>query len=138
MTQPPKEPNPFDTSFILAVPLFHVTGLVPVMLSCFTNGFKLVMMYKWTPERALELIERERVTQFVGVPTMTIDLLECPDFASRDTSSLAQVGGGGAPAPRARRAGTRGGTRRCLRPKRRRARRRRRGHHHRGDTADLQ
>jgi len=99
MTQPPKEPNPFDTSFILAVPLFHVTGLVPVMLSCFTNGFKLVMMYKWTPERALELIERERVTQFVGVPTMTIDLLECPDFASRDTSSLAQVGGGGAPAP---------------------------------------
>lgn len=99
MTQPPKEPNPFETSFILAVPLFHVTGLVPVMLSCFTNGIKLVMMYKWSPERALELIERERVTQFVGVPTMTMDLLESPDFASRDTSSLASVGGGGAPAP---------------------------------------
>ncbi|MEM9175657.1 MAG: AMP-binding protein [Myxococcota bacterium] len=99
MTQPPKEPSPFDTCFILAVPLFHVTGLVPVMLSCFATGFKLVIMYKWTPERALELIERERVTQFVGVPTMTIDLLECPDFANRDTSSLASVGGGGAPAP---------------------------------------
>ncbi|MFK7896020.1 MAG: class I adenylate-forming enzyme family protein [Myxococcota bacterium] len=99
MTQPAKEPNPYDTSFILAVPLFHVTGLVPVMLSCFLNGFKLVMMYKWGPERALELIERERVTQFVGVPTMTIDLLESPDFATRDTSSLASVGGGGAPAP---------------------------------------
>lgn len=99
MTQPPKEPNPFDACFILAVPLFHVTGLVPVMLSCFLNGIKLVIMYKWSPERALELIERERVTQFVGVPTMTIDLLESPDFASRDTSSLASVGGGGAPAP---------------------------------------
>ena len=99
MSQPPKEPNPFDPCFILAVPLFHVTGLVPVMLSCFTNGFKLVIMYKWSPERALELIERERVTQFVGVPTMTIDLLESPDFGSRDTSSLASVGGGGAPAP---------------------------------------
>jgi long-chain acyl-CoA synthetase len=60
---------------------------------------KLVMMYTWSPERALELIERERVTQFVGVPTMTIDLLESPDFAGRDTSSLAGVGGGGAPAP---------------------------------------
>ena len=72
MTQPPKEPSPWDPCFILAVPLFHVTGLVPVMLSCFTNGFKLVIMYKWTPERALELVERERVTQFVGVPTMTI------------------------------------------------------------------
>jgi long-chain acyl-CoA synthetase len=69
------------------------------MLSCFLNGIKLVMMYKWSPERALELIERERVTQFVGVPTMTIDLLESPDFAARDTSSLASVGGGGAPAP---------------------------------------
>ena len=99
MIQPPKEPNPYDTCFILAVPLFHVTGLVPVMLSCFLNGIKLVIMYKWTPERALELVERERVTQFVGVPTMTIDILESPDFGLRDTSSLASVGGGGAPAP---------------------------------------
>ncbi len=99
MSQPPREPNPFETCFILAVPLFHVTGLVPVMLSCFLNGIKLVMMYKWNPERALELIERERVTQFVGVPTMAIDLLESPDFESRDTSSLSSVGGGGAPMP---------------------------------------
>ena len=99
ISQPVKELNPFETCFILAVPLFHVTGLVPVMLSCFMNGIKLVMMYKWSPERALELIERERVTQFVGVPTMTFDLLESPDFESRDTSSLASVGGGGAPMP---------------------------------------
>ena len=69
------------------------------MLSCFAGGFKLVMMYKWNAERALELIERERVTNFVGVPTMSWDLLESPDFASRDTSSLLSVGGGGAPAP---------------------------------------
>jgi long-chain acyl-CoA synthetase len=99
LSQPAKDPSPYDTCFILAVPLFHVTGLVPVMLSCFMNGIKLVMMYKWSPERALDLIERERVTQFVGVPTMTIDLLESPDFDSRDTSSLASVGGGGAPMP---------------------------------------
>ncbi len=56
-------------------------------------------MYKWSPERALELIERERITNFVGVPTMSWDLLESPDFARRDTSSLLAVGGGGAPAP---------------------------------------
>jgi long-chain acyl-CoA synthetase len=96
---PPKEPQAFPTSFILTVPLFHVTGLVPVMLSSFATGSKLVMMHKWSPERALELIERERVTQFVGVPTMTWDLLESPEFARRDTSSLMNVGGGGAPAP---------------------------------------
>ncbi|MEZ4215274.1 MAG: class I adenylate-forming enzyme family protein [Myxococcota bacterium] len=87
------------TSFILVVPLFHVTGCVPVMLSCFAAGYKLVMMYKWSAERALELIEREKVTRFVGVPTQSWDLLESPDFARRDTSSLTNVGGGGAPAP---------------------------------------
>jgi len=91
----PKDPN----AFILVVPLFHVTGCVAVMLSCFASGTKLVMMYKWNAERALELIERERITSFVGVPTMSWDLLESPDFASRDTSSLQNVGGGGAPAP---------------------------------------
>ncbi len=95
----PTPEHPYPTSFILVVPLFHVTGCVPVMLSCFAGGTKLVMMYKWNPDRALELIERERVTNFVGVPTMSWDLLESPDFASRDTSSLVQVGGGGAPAP---------------------------------------
>jgi long-chain acyl-CoA synthetase len=95
----PKRPQAWPTSFILVVPLFHVTGCVPVMLSCFAAGYKLVMMYKWDAARALELIERERVTQFVGVPTQSWDLLECPDFAQRDTSSLASVGGGGAPAP---------------------------------------
>lgn len=85
--------------FILVVPLFHVTGCVPVMMSCFSWHFKLVMMYRWEPERALQLIERHQVTSFVGVPTQSWDLLECPNFSKYDTSSLTAVGGGGAPAP---------------------------------------
>jgi long-chain acyl-CoA synthetase len=56
-------------------------------------------MHKWEPKRALELIEREKVTNFIGVPTQSWDLLEHPDFAKYDTSSLTSVGGGGAPAP---------------------------------------
>jgi long-chain acyl-CoA synthetase len=95
----PGEPKAHPTSFILVVPLFHVTGCIPVMLSAYAAGNKLVMMYKWNPERALELIEREHVTTFVGVPTMSWDLMESPDFAKRDTSSLVSVSGGGAPAP---------------------------------------
>jgi long-chain acyl-CoA synthetase len=86
-------------SFILIVPLFHVTGCVPVMLSCFGLKLKLVMMYRWDPEAALRLIEAEKVTAFVGVPTQSWDLLESPAFSRYDTSSLAQIGGGGAPAP---------------------------------------
>jgi len=85
--------------FILIVPLFHVTGAVPVMLGCVAGGLTLVMMYKWDAERALQLIEREKVTNFVGVPTQSWDLLEHPRFADYDTSSLVAVGGGGAPAP---------------------------------------
>jgi long-chain acyl-CoA synthetase len=69
------------------------------MLSCLSGGLELVMMYKWQPERALELIERERVTNFVGVPTQNIDMLNSPEFDRFDTSSLRSVGGGGAPAP---------------------------------------
>ncbi len=88
-----------QTAFMLCVPLFHVTGLVPVMLGSFVGGAKLVMTYKWEPNRALELIEQERVTNFVGVPTMSWDLLEAETFAERDTSSLRAVGGGGAPMP---------------------------------------
>jgi long-chain acyl-CoA synthetase len=101
LARPPKEPHPFPTCYILIVPLFHVTGLVPVMLGATLGGNKLVMMYKWSSERALELIERERVTIFVGVPTQSHDLLECPRFATTDTSSLLSVGGGGAAAPTA-------------------------------------
>lgn len=85
--------------FMLCVPLFHVTGLVPVMLGSFVGGSKLVMTHRWDPDRALELIEQEQVTNFVGVPTMSWDLLEASTFAERDTSSLRSVGGGGAPMP---------------------------------------
>jgi long-chain acyl-CoA synthetase len=90
---PPKPPS----TFILVVPLFHVTGCVPVMLGSVLGGYKLVMMRKWDAGRALELIEREKVTNFVGVPTMAGDLLTHPDLATRDVSSLANLGGGGAP-----------------------------------------
>jgi long-chain acyl-CoA synthetase len=85
--------------FILIVPLFHVTGCVPVLLSCILLKSKLVMMYRWNAEKALELIERERVTNFIGVPTQSWDLVNSPRFGDFDTSSLRGVGGGGAPAP---------------------------------------
>ena len=74
----PKQASPHPTSFILVVPLFHVTGCVAVMLSCFLAGYKLVMMHKWEPARALELIERERITNFVGVPTQSLGSARVP------------------------------------------------------------
>ncbi len=86
-------------TFILIVPLFHVTGCVPVMLGSMIGGSKLVIMYKWDAEKALELIQNEQVNNFVGVPTQSWDLVHSPRFGDFDTSSLRGVGGGGAPAP---------------------------------------
>jgi len=94
---PATAPKPTPPCFILTVPLFHVTGCVPVMLGAVATGAKLVMMRKWDALRGLQLIERERVTNFVGVPTMSQDLISHPDFEKYDTSSLKNVGGGGAP-----------------------------------------
>ena len=94
---PATAPAPIPPCFILTVPLFHVTGCVPVMLGAIATGARLVMMHKWDPLRALQLIEREKVTNFIGVPTMSQDLISHPDFSKYDTSSLKNVGGGGAP-----------------------------------------
>jgi len=53
-------------------------------------------MYKWDPAEALRLIETERITVMSGVPVMARELISHPDFAKRDTSSLATLAGGGA------------------------------------------
>ena len=98
LRNPPKGPPKNPTSYILIVPLFHVTGAL-VMLSTLAGGLKMVVMYKWDPLEALKLIQSERITHFVGVPTQSWDLLECPQFADYDTSSLVSIGGGGAPSP---------------------------------------
>ncbi|MEY2462569.1 MAG: steroid-24-oyl-CoA synthetase, partial [Acidimicrobiaceae bacterium] len=88
-----------EMATMLSVPLFHVTGCHAMMLSAVAFGTKLVIMYKWDPERALELIERERITQIGGVPAMVWQLLESPSFGKTDISSVKSIGYGGAPAP---------------------------------------
>jgi long-chain acyl-CoA synthetase len=85
-------------SVLLSVPLFHVTGCHSSMVTNTFLGGKLVMMHKWVAERALELIERERITHFGGVPSMVWQVLESPDFSQRDVSSVVAVSYGGAPA----------------------------------------
>jgi long-chain acyl-CoA synthetase len=92
-------PQSTQNANLLSVPLFHATGCHSILVANTAAGGKLVMMHHWDPERALELIERERVTNFGGVPAMVMQVLDSPDFAKRDTSSVRSVGYGGAPAP---------------------------------------
>ena len=96
---PGASPSGAQNSFLLSVPLFHATGCLASMIVNAAAGAKLVLMHHFDPERALELIERERITTFGGVPTMALQILDSPDFASRDTSSVRSVSYGGAPAP---------------------------------------
>ncbi|MDQ3145644.1 MAG: acyl--CoA ligase [Actinomycetota bacterium] len=88
-----------QNAYLLSVPFFHATGCHSVLVANLAYGGKIVIMHKWDPERALELIERERVTTFGGVPAMVWQVLESPSFASRDLSSVKSIGYGGAPAP---------------------------------------
>ena len=86
-------------STLLNLPLFHVTAMVPVMLQSFAMGRKLVLMPKWSAEEAMRLIDRERVTYFVGVPLMSFEMLTHPNRAQYDLSTVTDFAAGGAPRP---------------------------------------
>jgi acyl-CoA synthetase (AMP-forming)/AMP-acid ligase II len=89
----------FEPTSLLAVPLFHVSGCHAQFLANLRGGRRIVMMYKWDVERALEYIEKERVTTINAAPSMLLDLLESPQFGQADTSSLFSLGIGGAATP---------------------------------------
>ena len=93
---PTVAPTPRPIVFMAPTPLFHVTACNCLLHPATAIGAKIVFTYKWDPGRALELIEREKVTNFSGVPTMSRELLLHPDWATRDTSSIQGMGGGGA------------------------------------------
>ncbi|MGN6817607.1 MAG: class I adenylate-forming enzyme family protein [Sphingomonas sp.] len=86
-------------STLLNVPLFHVTAEVPVMLQSFAMGRKLVLMPKWDAEEAMRLIDREKISYFVGVPLMSFEILTHPNRAKYDLSTVTDFAAGGAPRP---------------------------------------
>lgn len=86
---------------IMTVPLFHVTGCNAMFLLSMLAGQKIVLMDRWDVDKALELIEAERITGFNGVPSMSYELAEAARNSSRDLSSLYAVSGGGAARPAA-------------------------------------
>ena len=82
---------------LLSVPFFHATGCFAVMNPTLFTGGKLVLMRKWDPEIAMQLIEREKVNSAGGVPTIAWQLIEHPARSKYDLSSLEMVSYGGAP-----------------------------------------
>ena len=90
---------PAQPSALVNVPLFHVTASIPLVLQSFAIGRKLVMMPKWDAEEAMRIIEKERITYFVGVPLMSIELATHPARHKYDLTSCTAFAAGGAPRP---------------------------------------
>jgi len=84
---------------LITTPLFHVTANNCGAYAATAAGGALVLMYRWDAGEALRLIARERVTGMSGVPVMARELINHPDFATTDTSSLTALAGGGAQVP---------------------------------------
>ena len=91
--------EPIVPSALVTTPLFHVTANNCVAHGTTLAGGKLIHMYRWDAGEALKLIEREKVTSLTGVPVMAREVINHPDFAKTDTSSLMTLGGGGAQLP---------------------------------------
>jgi long-chain acyl-CoA synthetase len=83
---------------LITLPLFHGYGVFALNLEYLTGG-KLVMIGRWDPEEAMNCIEQYRITEFRGVPTMYIQLLNHPAAPRYDLSSLKTCICGSAPMP---------------------------------------
>ncbi len=89
----------FESKALVAVPLFHVSGCHSGFLLSLRAGRPMVIMHKWDTVKALELIEKERITMISAVPTMLMDLLESPEWDNFDTKSMFGFGAGGSAQP---------------------------------------
>ncbi len=88
-----------STIELAAAPLFHVTGLAFSLLSPIYSGGTVVPLTRWNSETAIQAIEKYRITHFVSVTPMVVDLLNQKDLSKRDFSSIRFIGGGGAAMP---------------------------------------
>ena len=92
-------PMTADSPHLVTLPLFHVTGMQAAMNAPIYTGSTLVIMSRWDRRLAAQLIARHRIGRWRSIATMAIDLVNDPECASFDLSSLEAIGGGGAAMP---------------------------------------
>ncbi|OHX50728.1 o-succinylbenzoate--CoA ligase [Cytobacillus oceanisediminis] len=85
---------------IVLLPLFHIGGIGLFAFPSLFSGGTIVIPGKFEPEKALEMIEKHKVTIVMGVPTIHQALLTSPSFKTADLSSVRWFYNGGAPCPR--------------------------------------
>ncbi|WP_411816416.1 class I adenylate-forming enzyme family protein [Hyphococcus sp. DH-69] len=86
-----------DPGILLAIPLFHVTGSHSIFLLSFLVGRRVAMMYRWDAKQACEIINKEKLTNFVGVPSQSFEMMEA--VGEEGCPTLLDIGSGGAKRP---------------------------------------
>jgi cyclohexanecarboxylate-CoA ligase len=81
---------------LMPAPLAHVSGLLNGVLVPGAAGMRSLLMAKWDPERALQLVRDERITFMVGPPTFFVQLMAAPGFGRDSVAALRLVSSGGA------------------------------------------
>ena len=90
-----------ETVALGVVPMFHITGLMYLVLGNVYEGATVVLLPRWDRELAARLIARHRISHWTCIPTMIVDLMASPALDSFDLSSLRNLSGGGAAMPQA-------------------------------------
>ncbi len=93
----PADPEIQET-ILLSVPLYHVAGIQAMFASIY-GGRTIVMERQFQAEEWMELVEAEKVSRAMMVPTMLKQVIDHPDFTKRDLSSLKVITYGAAPMP---------------------------------------
>ena len=96
LDRPAADPPPAQTAMLLAIPLFHVTGLLACAVQSFRFQRRIVMMYKWDIEKGADIIEREGITHMTATPAITGDVVAYSRRTGRKFPTLVSIGGGGA------------------------------------------
>ena len=101
MPDMPKDADGADlqTCSLVTTPLFHVSATHACFFMGLATGAKLVIMNKWDAETAVNLIEKEKVTRFFGVPTMSADILNTAASLGKSLETLRHMDAGGAKRP---------------------------------------
>jgi acyl-CoA synthetase (AMP-forming)/AMP-acid ligase II len=81
------------------VPLFHVTGLVMNFCGAVYAGVPVLFMRRFNAVEALKVIEEEKITTMIGVPTILWLMLNAPEFDHHKLSSFRSFAAGGSAAP---------------------------------------
>ncbi len=94
-----QEGNPYQPATMVTTPLFHISATHAGVMLAIWFGLKVVLIHKWDPKKAVELIETEKVSRFACVPTMSAELIRAANEMNCKMESLRTIDSGGAKRP---------------------------------------